>query len=179
MTRPSQTDHELRVFRELAETGGLEVEDVRLGIPPLEPDIWCLLSGQPTYFELARLLDTEMQRAKNFLFKNPGKVVSLGEYDVKLPERELLKVKLEKAKRYADLPGDKALLFYYDYESPMKFEVPVVQDFAWHARHVMLPLLEAQNEVRAAWVLCRHTRTVLWKWPEMPSNTSLERAREG
>ena len=87
--------HEREVFREFARVTGLVVEagTVESCTPP-EPDIRCEVDGQAVYFELGRLLDRGMQRLKLRVLR--GRTVSTGDEDVRLPERELLRTKLEK-----------------------------------------------------------------------------------
>jgi hypothetical protein len=158
--------HERAVFLEFARAARLVVDDktVRSCKPP-EPDIRCEVAGRPIYFELGRLLDEGMQRLKLRLLR--GETVSYGDEDVRLPEREMLRKKLEKAYTTSGTPVD--LVLYYDDENALVGDVPVFDDsgFRWHAGHVMRPPIDAQpSTFRRVWVYERHRKTVLWCYPE-------------
>lgn len=154
--------HEREVFFEFASAAGLVLDHGTVeSCKPPEPDIRCMVDGQAVYFELGRLLDHGMQRLKlrmlrGYTFSN------VDAEDVRLPEREVLRRKLEKEYVASGTPID--LVLYYDNEDWLVGDVPVFDDsgFGWHAGHVMRPLIDAQREFRQVWVYERHRRTVLW-----------------
>jgi hypothetical protein len=158
--------HEREVFLEFAGAAGLAVDHGTVeNCKPPQPDIRCKLEGQAVYFEFGRLLDQGMQRLR--LRALSGGIVSTGDEDVRLPEREMLRTKLQKAYVTSETPID--LVLYYDNENALVGDVPVFGDsgFKWHADHVMRPLIEELPSVfRRVWVYERHRRTVLWCYPE-------------
>jgi hypothetical protein len=84
--------HERRVFLEFARAAGFTMDHGTVDSrEPPEPDIRCRLGGQTVYFELGRLLDHGMQRLRLRLLR--GSSVSVGDEDVRLPEREMLRQK--------------------------------------------------------------------------------------
>jgi hypothetical protein len=86
--------------------------------------------------------------------------VSFTDYDVKLPERELLRSKIGKSYETNGIPLE--LVLYYDNTSWLVGDVPVVADFSYHAQHVMKPLIDPQTTFRRVWVFDRHRHEVLW-----------------
>jgi hypothetical protein len=161
---------------EFARTATLGIDPASVESRPQgEPDIRCLLDGEHTYFELGRLLDAGMQRPKLKAMRNAPQQVSMRDYDVKLPEREMLRTKLNKHYETSGNPIE--LLLYYDNENWLVGDVPVVGDFAWHASHVMLPIIiEAPGKFRRVWVYERHRPSVLWRHPAngSPANNRLQ-----
>ena len=164
-TVTSKSKHELAVFVEFAHTALLPVDPASIESRPQgEPDIRCLLDGELVFFELGRLLDEGMQRLKLKAMRTAPQQVSMSDYDVKLPEREMLRSKL--AKRYETSGAPIELLLYYDNENWLVGDVPAANDFWGHADHVMLPLInEAPDRFRRVWVYERHRPSVLWRHP--------------
>jgi hypothetical protein len=165
-TVTSKSEHERAVFVEFARTAVLPVDPTSVESRPQgEPDIRCLLDGEQVYFELGRLLDEGMQRLKLKAMRIAPQQVSMWDYDVKLPEREMLRTKL--AKHYETSGAPIELLLYYDNESWLVGDVPVFgDDFGWHAGHVMLPLInETPGRFRRVWVYERHRPSILWRHP--------------
>ena len=89
--------------------------------------------------------------------------MSGSEYDVKLPERAILRQKIDKTYATNGIPLE--LLLYYDNTSWLVGDVPAVADFAEHARYVMQPLMDKQTQFRRVWVFERHRPSLLWKYP--------------
>jgi hypothetical protein len=163
MDRKSQ--HEMDVFQEFLLRASLSIDhtSVECREPP-EPDIWCTGLDGVQYFELGRLLDNEMQRAKIVILR--GGRASSSDYDVKLPEREMLKQKIKAAEKYQTngLPVD--LLLYYDNENVLIGDVPSAPFLDTHYAHVMNPIFEAQTMIRRVYVFDRHRGTILHRYPE-------------
>lgn len=162
----SKSQHEREVFLEFARAATLPIEPASVeSRPPREPDIRCLLDNEPVYFELGRLLDKGLQRLKLKAMRVAPQQVSMWDYDVKLPEREMLRDKL--ATHYETAGAPIELLLYYDYESWLVGDVPANgDDFGWHADHVMLPLInETSGRFRRVWVYERHRSSILWRHP--------------
>ena len=168
--------HEIDVFQEFLLRASLSIDhaSVRSCEPP-EPDIRCTGLDGDQYFELARLLDKEMQRMKHDALEDalqrmqgqPGRgPVWMLDYNVKLPEREMLKEKVEKAKRYVTggLPVD--LLLYFDNDNLMAGDVPSAPNPDTHYSLVMKPIIEAQTQFRRVYVFDRHSSTVIYRFPE-------------
>ena len=158
----AKSAHEQTVFIEFARIAGLAIDPSTVESRPQgEPDIRCMLDGQSVYFELGRLLDQGMQRLKLKAMRAAPQQVACNYDEVKLPEREMLRTKLEKDYFTAGAPME--LLLYYDNENWLVGDVPAVEDFAWHADHVMLPVInEAPPLFRRIWVYERHRPSVLW-----------------
>jgi hypothetical protein len=162
----SKSEHERTVFEEFARSALLPIDLASVESRPQgEPDILCLLNGEPVYFELGRLLDQGMQRLKLKAMRIAPQQVSMSDYDVKLPEREMLRTKL--TKNYKTFGNPIELLLYYDNENWLVGDVPVFgDDFGWHAEHVMLPLInEIPGRFRRVWVYERHRPSILWRHP--------------
>ncbi|MBI5317011.1 MAG: hypothetical protein HZB34_13685 [Nitrospirae bacterium] len=162
----SKSEHERAVFLEFVRTASLPIDLASVESRPQgEPDIRCLLNDEPLYFELGRLLDQGMQRLKLKAMRIAPQQVSMCDYDVKLPEREMLRTKLAKHYETAGTPIE--LLLYYDNENWLVGDVPVFgDDFGWHADHVMLPLInETPHRFRRVWIYERHRPSVLWRYP--------------
>lgn len=165
-TVTSKAEHERAVFLDFVRTAVLPVDTASVESRPQgEPDIRCLLDGKLVYFELGRLLDKGMQRLRLKAMHIAPQQVSMWDYDVKLPEREMLRTKL--AKHYTTSGAPIELLLYYDNENWLVGDVPVFGDnFEWHADHVMLPLInETRGRFRRIWVYERHRPSVLWRHP--------------
>ena len=158
--------HEIDVFQEFALRASLYIDpsSVQSRKPP-EPDIWCTGPGGAQYFELGRLLDNEMQRMKIHMFRNSPNPVSGSDYDVKLPEREILRQKIAKAYQTGGLPLD--LVLYYDNENWLVGDVPSAPDLDKHYGHVMRSVIESQTLFRRVYVFERHRGTMLYGYPEI------------
>jgi hypothetical protein len=157
-----KADHEKEVLIELISAAKLNIDlsSIETRTPP-EPDIHCIDAQGPIYFELSRQLDPEMQRMRLDMMHRSPEPVSFSDYNVKLPERELLKRKIEKNYQTEGKPLE--LVLYYDNTSWLVGDFPVFyDDFPWHAEHVMLPICEKQNKFRRVWVYERHLKTVMW-----------------
>jgi hypothetical protein len=157
--------HEINVFQEFALRAALNIDptSVQSREPP-EPDIWCIGSGGGQYFELGRLLDNEMQRMKVHMLRNAPNPVSGSDYDVRLPEREMLKQKI--AKRYQTDGQPLDLVLYYDNDNWLVGDVPAAIDLDTHYRHVMRPIIESRTQFHRVYVFERHRGTVLYRYPE-------------
>lgn len=157
-----KAEHEKEVLIELISAAKLQIDlsSIETRNPP-EPDIHCIDAKGAIYFELSRLLDEEMQRMRLHMMQRAPEPVSFSDYNVKLPERETLKRKIEKNYQTEGKPLE--LVLYYDNTNWLIGDVPVFYDnFPWHAEHVMLPLCISQNKFQRVWVYERHLKTVLW-----------------
>jgi hypothetical protein len=105
-----------------------------------------------------------MQRLKLEMARRAPAQVSGADYNVKLPEREILRQKIQKTYATNGVPLE--LLLYYDNTNWLVGDVPAVPDFAEHARYVMQPLIDEQTQFRRVWVFERHRPSLLWKYPE-------------
>jgi hypothetical protein len=158
--------HELEVFRAFAIAANLDVasDSIELRMPP-EPDIWCCCNGEIVYFELGRLLDQGMQRLRLRAMREAPQPVALDYKEIGLPERDMLRTKLTAAYTTTGFPLE--LLLYFDAENWLVAGGIVHDDFPWHARHVMQPLLTPMpTHVRRVWVFERYRNTVLWSHPQ-------------
>jgi len=158
LRRCTKEQHEVDVFQEFALRASLNIDHsgVRSREPP-EPDIWCTGLNGDQYFELGRLLDNEMQKTKIDLFRNAPNPVSGSDYNVKLPEREMLKQKISKTYQTDGLPVD--LVLYYDNNNWLVGDVPSAPDLDTHYSHVMKPIIEAQTHFRRVYVFERQGGT--------------------
>jgi hypothetical protein len=157
--------HEWDVFQQFLPSSALDMARIECRDPP-EPDIWCQGSEGLQYFELARLLDKEMQRWRNTAIKTAPNPVPMST-KVKLPEREVLKTKIAKARELystCGLPID--LLLYYDNETFMSGDVPAAPNLDTHYSIVMKPILEQQTQFRRVYVFERHQGQLLYRYPE-------------
>jgi hypothetical protein len=154
-----KSQHELAVFAEFAKAASLRFSATESRQPP-EPDILAIDENGPVYFELGRLLDPEMQRMKLHAMRRAPEQVALADYNVKLPEREMLMRKIEKQYQLGSLPIE--LLLYYDNSNWLVGDVPVAANFVRHADFVMRPICEQSKKFRREWVFERHHNTVLW-----------------
>jgi hypothetical protein len=157
-----KAEHEKEVLIELISAAKLQIDlsSIENRNPP-EPDIHCINAQGAIYFELCRLLDQGMQRMILDMMHSAPEPVSPSNYNVKLPERELLKRKIEKKYQTEGKPLE--LVLYYDNTNWLVGDVPVFyEDFPSHAEHVMLPLCKSQNKFQRVWVYERHLKTVLW-----------------
>lgn len=147
--------HELRVFREFALAAGLGKDaDLAESRPSPEPDILCRSKAGARYFELGRLTDTEHAKTVLQALRQAPKPVTPDLSKIKLPERDVLRRKL--AKRYQSNGHPIELILYFDSE-PRHLEggIPPV-DFAFHAQHVMVPLLaKSMGPFERVWVFER------------------------
>jgi hypothetical protein len=159
--------HERTVFLEFARTALLRIEETSVESRPQgEPDIKCLLGGEVTYFELGRLLDEGMQRLRLDAMRVAPQPVSFYDYDVKVPEREMLRKKLGKQYKTEGRPIE--LLLYFDNENWLVGDGPVFGDdfYPSHAEHLLLPFLAAApHRFRRVWIYERHRPSVLWRYP--------------
>jgi hypothetical protein len=155
--------HEKEVFLEFVRGARLLIDPASIASrPPPEPDIYCVDESGPVYFELGRLLDPEMQRMRLHAMRRAPEQVACADYDVKLPERQMLTRKIAKTYQTGNVPVE--LLLYYDNTNWLVGDVPAVPDFAAHAECVMRPPCEIQRQFRQVWVFERHQKTVLWSY---------------
>ena len=157
----TKASHEKDVLTEFVSASGssIEIASIETRTPP-EPDLYCVDANGSLYFELSRLLDPEMQRMRLQAMRRAPEQVATSNYNIKLPEREILQRKIEKQYQTKSLPLE--LLLYYDNTNCLVGDVPIFADFAYHAEHVMLPLCTSQKKFRRVWVYERHHKTVLW-----------------
>jgi hypothetical protein len=108
-----KSDHEIDVFIEFAQVNGMSItrENIEPRQPP-EPDLRLKAPEGHVYFELGRILDPEMQRARLHAMRSAPTPVAAANYDVKLPERQVLKRKIAAAYETNGAPIE--LLLYYD-----------------------------------------------------------------
>jgi hypothetical protein len=161
----TKASHERSVFLDFAVAASIQVDEASVEIRnPPEPDIRCICDGQPAYFELGRLLDQGMQRLRLKAMRSAPRQVAVDPNSVGLPERDVLRSKLSKSYSTCGLPME--LLLYFDAENWLvSGGIPPV-DFAWHARHVMEPLLTPiPTHIRRVWVFERYRNSVLWCHP--------------
>ena len=158
----AKSEHEIEVIKEFVKASGrnIDVHTIESRNPP-EPDIYCIAESGPVYFELARLLDKEMQKMKNHAYKMAPVQFSCSNYNVRLPELEILNRKIQNKYETDNIPIE--LVLYYDNSNWRSGEVPVVHDFASHAEFVMRPLVECQQQFGCVWVFERHSQTILWQ----------------
>ncbi|MBY0563597.1 MAG: hypothetical protein K2P58_05345 [Hyphomonadaceae bacterium] len=169
MALTAKAEHERTVFLEFVGAAGLSVHSNTVTCRPQgEPDVLCELGQQEVYFELGRLLDQEMQRARLRALRIAPQMVAMSNYRVRLPEREMLRKKLGSS--YATFGKPVELLLYYDDENWLVGDVQSYPgDFAHHAKHVMVPLIdEAPARFRRVWVYERFRKLVLWRYPIDP-----------
>jgi len=160
-----KSKHELAVFREFMAASGLGiVPDSPSNMEPPFPDIRCsFVDDGIVYFELGRILDPEMQRLRLAALRNIGKQVKPDIAKLGLPERDMLRSKLAKGYRTDGAPIE--VLLYFDNDNLLVGDVPVFDDFAWHAEYVMKPEFDlAPPNFRRVWVFERHRKTILWQY---------------
>ena len=157
----TKSTHERDVLAEFISAAGLlkRIGTIEPRTPP-EPDLYCLDHNGPLYFELGRLLDKEMQRMRLQAMRRAPEQVAIADYNVKLPEREMLQRKIEKQYLTESTPLE--LLLYYDNTNWLVGDVPVVDNFVHHAELVMRAMCQRQNQFRRVWVFERHRKIVLW-----------------
>ena len=161
----AKAKHERSVFLDFAKAAKLSVDEasVEMRSPP-EPDIWCICEGKGAYFELGRLLDQGMQRLRLKAMREAPRQVTVDPKDVGLPERDVLRTKLNKRYSTDGVPLD--LLLYFDAENWLVAGYIPPIEFALHARHTMEPLLTPMPaHVRRVWVFERYRNSVLWCHP--------------
>lgn len=162
----TKAQHERSVFLDFVKAASIRVDEASVEVRnPPEPDIRCICEGQSTYFELSRLLDQGMQRLRLRAMGIAPQQVACDYNSVGLPERDVLRCKLSKTYSTSGVPLE--LLLYFDAENRLvSGGIPPVGDFAWHARHVMEPLLTPMPaHIRRVWVFERYCNSVLWSHP--------------
>ena len=154
------------MFLEFARAANLSLDITTLVVrKPPEPDVRCNLNGEIVYFELGRLLSEGMQKRRLRALKQAPDPVAVDSM-VQLPEREMLKKKLDNRYQTDGAPIRASL--YYDNEDALVGDVPVFGDdnFGEHAVSVMAPLFDSSPGVfRRVWVYERHRCRVLWCHP--------------
>jgi hypothetical protein len=155
----SKSDHEIEVFLEFAEAAGLPVDRASVKSPdPPKPDVFCMVEGEPRYFELTRAAD---QGIADDVGKMLVKTAKTGEglvgtphwYDDKAIIREAVERKAAKAHETGGL----------------RLDLLVYGDGVFHALgtldHVRTTFAELQAQYaecwNALWLYDRSTRDVL------------------
>jgi len=164
-------EHERRVFAEFAASASLPVDEasIRSGERG-KPDIFCKLAGMLTYFELARVSDSKMNklRIRTLLAAVRRGAPVMQKVDASefgLPERDVLREKLKNNYETDGAPVD--LLLYYDVEDFKALGAipPIVGDEFF--RDTMGRTLESSHgPFQRIWVYERYTKKVLWRFPE-------------
>ena len=165
LSQSSKAKHERDVFLAFASAASLAVDPLSVqSREPPEPDIWCLLGGNPVFFELGRLLDQGLQRLRIKAMRSAPSQVAINPSEVGLPERDVLAAKLKSNYSTAGVPLE--LLLYFDADNWLVAGSIPLEDFGWHAKHAMQPLLSPMpSHVRRVWVFERYRNTVLWCYP--------------
>jgi hypothetical protein len=160
--------HELAVFREFVEAAGLDVADnsIEAREPPA-PDIFCLLGGEPQFFELGRLLDQESPRLRLEALRLYPDLVPVDPMKFGLPERDILRQKLGKSYLTGGYPVE--LMLYYDWgpDAFLTCSTPPPTDLSLEfVNAVILP--ECGNTLgpfHRIWFFDRFRGSVLWSHP--------------
>jgi hypothetical protein len=161
--------HEILVFTEFTKVSGLKVDpkSVESRNEP-EPDIRCVVSGVRRYFELGRLLDSEIPRLRIEMIRQSPKFVPIDVSKFGLPERDVLKRKLAKKYETHGCPVD--LVLYYDWgpDAGLTASAPPPMDLTPEfIENVMLPELTAcPGRFDTIWIYERIRRSVLFRLPK-------------
>ena len=162
--------HELAAFLQLVELAQLPIEVTSIEIrDPPEPDVYCVASTGPVYFELGRLLDPWIPKLRLEMLRVAPEQVAVDPMRMRLPERTVLEQKLSKSYVTNGYPVELALYYDFDQQNLITTGFPV-EPIENYARYVWEPLIaETPGVFRRVWVFERYRPSLLWCYPPRDS----------
>lgn len=117
MPKLSKEQFELQVFKDFAgnHLSGADLASARNRVPP-EPDIFCQITGQPHYFELAEITDEDLARSRSESLRTGAETG--GSFSQESPLLRIIRSKVQKTYVVGSVPLD--LLLYYHRQYPFE-----------------------------------------------------------
>jgi hypothetical protein len=125
---------------------------------PPEPDLLVNYSNTEEYFELARLLDKNIMKLRILAFKIAPNFVKVNPSKIGLPERDILKSKLDKS--YITNSKPLNLLLYYD-RGPFFGGPPPVNIVLFFLNEIE-PLIQADRKFANIYYYDRNSKSIVW-----------------